>query len=373
MQEVWRDGNRFTLLPEGRRFMPAIIAAIGEAQEFLLIEQYLVRSGKLSNRIIEALIDACGRGVRVMFLLDDYGAQGFAQEDRQRLEAAGVVIRFFNPLALGRLTGNLTRDHRKLVVVDQQAAYTGGFCLIDEFDTWYDLVIRAEGPVVVDWTRLFCRLWNSAAARNKHERARLPVPTSRSAPPRFLPGMRGRVIWSRGYRHQAIRRSLYERIAGAQRRLWLCTPYFAPTLGLRQRLMEAANRGVDVRLLLPGREKHDHPGVQYAGQRFYMRLLAANIRIFEFQPAFIHAKFCLADDWCTVGSCNFDHWSLKWNLESNQEVDDPLFAGEVEALFERNFSASREIDPVSWARRPRLQRILEWLYGRVSAWLTRLS
>ena len=117
---------------------------------------------------------------------------------------------------------------------------------------------------------------------------------------------------------------------------------------------------------------HDHPGVHYAGQRFYGRMLRAGVRIFEFQSSFIHAKFTLVDDWVSLGSCNFDHWSLQWNLEANQEVEDPRFAVEVADLFERNFATSHEIDPEAWSRRPRWQRLKEWLFGTLDGMLTRL-
>ena len=171
---------------------------------------------------------------------------------------------------------------------------------------------------------------------------------------------------------QAIRLSLHQQIANAQRRIWFCTPYFVPTLSLRRRLARAARRGVDVRLLLPG-ESHDHPGIRYAGQRFYRRLLRAGVRIYEYQPRFIHAKFSLADDWATIGSCNFDHWSLQWNPEANQEIHDARFAKEVAVLFEKNFTQSREILPEQWARRPLGQRLREWLFGTLDAWVTRLK
>lgn len=183
--------------------------------------------------------------------------------------------------------------------------------------------------------------------------------------------MRGRVIWGRGYRYQAIRHSLYRRVDGARQRLWLCTPYFVPTFQLRRRLVKAARRGVDVRLLLPG-DKNDHPSVRYAGQRYYQRMLKAGVRIFEFQPSFIHAKFVLVDDWVSLGSCNFDHWNLHWNLEANQEVDDSRFAGEVHDLFETNFTASHEVDPGIWARRPLRQRAKEWIFGSLDSVLSRL-
>ncbi|WP_104202748.1 phospholipase D-like domain-containing protein [Billgrantia saliphila] len=372
MHGVWREGNRFELLAESSRFLPAIFAAIKGARRSILIELYLVESGRLATMLIEALEQARQRGVSVALLLDAYGAMGLSSEDRRRLESAGVALRWFNPLGLRSLARNLTRNHRKLVVIDGREAFTGGFGVFDEFlSAWYEIAVRIEGPVVADWVRLFSRLWDSPMTRGEGDPALVRQLALSLGESEDYRSMRGRVVWGQGYRYQAIRHSLHARVSSAQRRIWLCTPYFVPTLSLRMRLVRAARRGVDVRLLLPGRD-HDHPGVRYAGQRFYKRLLRAGVRIFEFQPAFIHAKFTLVDQWSSIGSCNFDHWSLHWNLEANQEVEDPRFAAEVVALFERNFAASREISREEWARRPRWQRFKEWLFGSLDAWLTRL-
>ncbi|GEK48626.1 cardiolipin synthase B [Bisbaumannia pacifica] len=373
MRGVWREGNRFTLLPEASQFLPAMLEALEAAESWVLVELYLMESGRLGDAVIEALGRAAGRGVRVLLMLDGYGAMGLNEADRRRLAELGVALRFFNPLGFHLpLARNLTRDHRKLVVVDGRVAFTGGFGAVDDFlRAWYEVAVRIEGPVVADWVRLFSRLWDSSLTRGAGEASLVRGLRLALADDDGYQGMRGRVVWGQGYRYQAIRRSLHRRVRQARRRLWICTPYFVPTLGLRIRLAMAARRGVDVRLLLPG-EAHDHPGVRYAGQRFYGRLLRAGIRIFEFQPSFIHAKFCLVDDWSSIGSCNFDHWSLHWNLEANQEIDDPRFAREVAALFERNFVASHEIYAGAWARRPRWQRLKEWLFGTLDGWLTRL-
>lgn len=369
MRGAWKDGNRFTLLPEAKRFIPEMFTAIEEANVSILVELYLMESGRLASGLIDALCRAAERGVTVRLMLDGYGGMGLSDADRRLLRERGVSLRFFNPLGFHSLARNLSRDHRKMIVIDDRVAFTGGFGAVDEFlDAWYEVAVRIEGPVIADWVRLFSRLWASPLTRGdgRVRRWEPGVPASIDAP-----GMRGRVVWGQGYRYQAIRHSLYKQISTARRRIWVCTPYFVPTFSLRQRLVRAAKRGVDVRLLLPG-DAHDHPSVRYAGQRFYGRLLRAGVRIFEFQPTFIHAKFSLADDWCTVGSCNFDHWSLHWNLEANQEVDDARFANEVAALFERNFAASHEIDPGEWARRPRWQRLREWLFGTLDGMLTRL-
>ncbi|MFC3284624.1 phospholipase D-like domain-containing protein [Litchfieldella rifensis] len=372
MRGMWREGNRFTLLPEAKRFIPEMFTAIEQARSSILVELYLMESGRLTAGVIDALGRAAERGATVMLMLDGYGAMGLTEEDRTRLSERGVALRFFNPLGFHSLARNLTRDHRKLVVVDGRVAFTGGFGAVDQFlDAWYEVAVRIEGPVVTDWVRLFSRLWDSPLTRGSGEAGLVRHLALDIVEHSDYHGMRGRVVWGQGYRYQAIRHSLQRQISTATRRIWICTPYFVPTFSLRLRLARAAKRGVDVRLLLPG-DAHDHPVVRYAGQRFYGRLLRAGVRIFEFQPTFIHAKFSLADDWCTLGSCNFDHWSLQWNLEANQEVHDGRFASEVAALFERNFAASHEIDPARWAKRPRWQRLREWLFGTLDAWLTRL-
>lgn len=372
MHGEWREGNRFTLLPESKRFLPAMLTAIDNARTSIALELYLMETGRLTDRLITALSAAVQRGVAVMVLLDGLGSMGLVEEDRQRLRDAGVALRFFNPLAWQGLSKNLTRDHRKILVIDGQIAFTGGFGAVDDFlGAWFEVAVRIEGPVVADWLGLFTKLWRSPLTRGQGDPGLHDRFPPKPQPLEDRRGMWGRVVWGRGYRYQAIRRSLHQRVINAQRRIWVCTPYFVPTLSLRKRLASAARQGIDVRLLLPG-DAHDHPGVRYAGQRFYGRLLRAGVRIFEFQPSFIHAKLTLADDWVSVGSCNFDHWSLQWNLEANQEILDSHFAGEVARLFEESFAESREILPEQWMHRPWLQRVREWVFGTLDSWLTRL-
>ncbi|MDN6296951.1 MAG: phospholipase D-like domain-containing protein [Halomonas sp.] len=368
---VWREHNHFTLLPESASFLPAMFEAFAKAERYILVELYLMESGKLADQVIDALVSAAERGVSVCLLLDGFGSMGLAAHDRKRLQDGGVALRFFNPLGWHSLTRNLSRDHRKIVVVDGRVAFVGGFGAVDAFlDAWYEIAVRAEGPVVADWETLFRRLWSSRFTRGERtgQAPRLPE----AAVNKPCGGMRGRVMMGRGYRYQAIRLSLQFRVDSAQRRLWLCTPYFVPTLALRRRLKRAAQRGVDVRLLLPGGQ-NDHLSVRYASQRFYTAMLKAGVRIYEFRPSFIHAKFVLADDWSSIGSCNFDHWNLHWNLEANQEVDDAHFAAEVNELFERNFAVSDEMDARLWAARPWYQRAREWLFGMLDGLLTRLK
>lgn len=370
MEPTWREGNRTQLLPGAKHYVPALLDALARAEESVLFEQYLIASGSFANCIISALCDASYRGVQVFVLFDAYGAKGLDTHDRQRLEQAGVVIREFNPPLSFRRGSVFSRDHRKLLLVDSKVAFAGGFCITDEFlGEWYDVAVRIEGPVVQDWLSLFIGLWQSQATKAT-ETAPTFEGATYSLEPWFI-GSSARVIWGRGYRQQAIRLSLLQQIECAQQNICLCTPYFLPTPSLKRTLAAAAKRGVVVQLLVAGKD-HDHPTVLHAGRHHYRFLMNAGVQIYEYSPRFIHAKYAVVDDWVTIGSCNFDHWSLRWNLEANLEVKDVKFADETRRLFSQDIALSVKIDPTEWASRPYYRKLKEAMAGTLTAYLTRL-
>lgn len=363
----WREQNRFELLVDGEQFFPAMLQEIDEAQSHVLMEFYLFESGEIAERFIEALTAASGRGVKVLLLLDDYGARALRTPDRTRLRASGVELRFYNPLRYGKLRRNLFRDHRKLLTVDGRIAYTGGAGITDEFLTqgrphsWHEVMLRICGPGVHDWQDLFLHTWNRLAG-TPHD---LPLP-----PEQDCHGTRpGRVTLNAPSRME-IKRSLVKRVRSAERRIWIATAYFIPSWKIRRLLRRAARRGVDVRLLLPGPHT-DHPAVRYASRRFYARLLHHGVRIYEYQPRFLHAKLMLSDDWVSIGSSNIDRWNLRWNLEANQEVADQAIAEQVARLFGQDFGQSEEFDYESWGLRPWYLRLQEWFWGKIDKWLDR--
>ncbi|MBA2780572.1 phospholipase D-like domain-containing protein [Billgrantia kenyensis] len=371
MEPHWKHGNRITLIPDSERFIPELLEAIGNAEASVWFEQYLIESGRVTRRFIDALIRAANRGVEVRVVLDSFGAVGLGQRERERLSAAGVALRHYNPFMMRRLRHNLSRNHRKMLLVDRRVAYTGGYCLTDDYlGDWFDVVVRAEGPVVEDWISLLADLWESSRTRGDKAPINRTLPAEAEA---FGSegGMPARLVHNEGPSDKIIRHSLHQRMETAEQRLWMYTPYFLPSRQLRRLVCHAAQRGVDVRLLVAGKG-HDHPSVRYAGQRHFGELLDAGIRIYEYQPRFTHAKFCIVDDWVTVGSCNFDHWSLHWNLEANVEVEHADFADEVVALFEQHSAESRTIKWEDWARRPNAQRYRERLAAMISAWLAGL-
>ncbi len=378
----WRDGNQFRLLIDGEQFYPAMLDAIDTSRVSVFLEMYLFTSGTVANIFMNALIAAASRGVMVCVLLDDFGAGGLNRKDRQRLRRGGVRLRFYNPLQHWRITKlhhHLSRDHRKLLMIDGQVAYTGGAGVTDDFDIdchpqrrWRETMIEVRGPLIADWLTLFLENWEYSTREvlvvNMH--VALAVAGYSHDGGSVLGTQRGRVTIAQGAAHVEVKRAFVAQARHAQRRIWVATAYFVPSWKIRRALRVAARRGVDVRLLLPG-PYTDHPAIRHAGRRFYYGLLRHGVRIFEFQPRFTHAKVSLCDNWASVGSSNIDRWNLYWNLEANQEVDDAPFAAQVAQMFEADFALSREYCLDEWRARPWYYRIQEWFWGGVDAAMAR--
>lgn len=368
-----RSGHRYRLWIDGHGFFPAMERAIANARRYVLLEFYLCESGALMERFILLLAAAAQRGVRVCLLLDAYGAMGLQKGDRERLCSSGVDLAFYNPLRLARWGRNLFRDHRKLLVVDGEVAFTGGAGLTDDFDPdlrpetwWHDTMLEIRGPCVADWHALFARIWNRWA----------PFPLAACAPcstPEYVGGGLGRVAAQPlAVARSEIMRSYVREVRKARQRVWLATAYFMPSWKLARALRMGARRGCDVRLLLPG-PFTDHPSVRHMGRRYYQSLLRHGVRIFEYQPRFSHLKLLLCDDWVSLGSSNADAWNYRWNLEANQEAQDPDLAEQVETMLQEDFARSLEIDLADWLRRPWHRRWPEWFWGRVQALLAWIS
>jgi cardiolipin synthase len=367
----WRRGNHFRLLVDGEVFFPAMLAAIEKARSYILLELYLFETGRVAGRFIDALGSAAHRGVQVQLLLDDFGAGGLSPADRLRLTAAGVWVALYNPVKLVPRGHLLYRDHRKLLLVDGRVAFTGGFGLTDDFSPdcrsglpWRETVLEVAGPCVADWQDLFLSGWGRTTGQTP------TLPEMESGP---LPnGTPGRVIVQHPFPGRSeVMRSHIKAVRRSRGRIWLATAYFLPSWKLRQALRRAARRGADVRLLLPG-PCSDHPAVGHAGRRYYERLLRAGVRIFEYQPSFLHAKVLLCDEMVSIGSSNLDRWNYRFNLEANQEAADPELAAVVAGQFEADFKKSLEISYEHWLRRPWHRHLQEWFWsrvGRVLQWL----
>jgi len=369
----WHDGNQGIVHRNGDAFFPAMLQAIAEAREFVLLEMYLVESGRVATGFIDALVAAAGRGVKVWLLFDAFGSLGLAGHDAGRLSHANLQLAYFNPFRLRQLfhLDRLFRDHRKLLVVDGKCAFVGGTGLTDDFDPavspqsyWRETMVEMQGPVVADWVELFRQVWRRATRRE------LPLAGAVHAAP--AGALRCRVASSCAPVHREIKRSFIVYARRARERIWLVTPYFVPSSKIRRTLRSAARNGVDVRVLVPGAFS-DHPLVTRIGRRFYPRLLLSGVRIFEYQPRFLHYKAVLCDNWLSLGSANFDRWNLRWNLEANQEILDAGFAGRFAGMFADDCTEAAEISLAEVQKFSWPERMLYWFWGRLDQLIAYLS
>jgi cardiolipin synthase len=365
----WRSGNYFQLLDDNERFFERMLQTIESATAYVLLEIYLVESGIIAGRFVEALGRAARRGVRVCVIFDGFGSLGLGAAYRRTLIEAGVELRTFNPLALRARLQNFLRDHRKLLLVDGNTAFTGGAGLTDEFaipgppgQPWRDLMVEITGPVVADWQRAFDRTWRRSGAE-----LGLAVPAE--FPP-LAEGADGRVSLSEARARSMLANGVVRRIQLARARAWIMSAYFVPSRRFRKALRGAARRGVDVRLLVPG-PRTDHPWVRQAARRFYGKMLRSGVRIFEYQPRMLHAKLIISDDWVSIGSSNLDRWSFKWNLEANQEVQNAAFAAVAAAVFEGDCAQSEILSRRSWPQRAWIGRLQERIAGVLERMLDR--
>lgn len=365
-----RYENQFELLVEGDCYFTRMLEAIAQARSFIFMEQYLVNSGDVTNQFIEQLLQSAKRGVKIFLLLDDFGSGGLSKKDRGRLGRAGIELCFFNPVHFKHFFNSLFRNHRKILVVDGELAFTGGAGLSDEFSqqthgrlAWHDVMLAIRGPVVEDWCALFQQTWLNHTGQQIH----CPLPNAPSA----VGLQTGRVLAANPLHRQEINQALIKQLRRASKRAWITSPYFVPSRKIRRVLRQTAMRGVDVRLLLPGKHS-DHPWISFAARRHYSRLLQSGVRIFEYQPRFTHAKIYLCDDWVSMGSSNLDRWNQRLNLDANQAIYDSSFAKVITEKFESDFADSQEIQLVEWQQRPWSVRLREHLSGRLVTWLESL-
>lgn len=367
----WRSGHHVELLVNGEVFYPEMFKAIEHACSFICLEIYLCDSGTVTRQLISALRQAQARQVNIYLLIDNYGARQLNQHDRNQLDQVCTQVIFFNPFKITQPVRSLIRDHRKLLLIDNRVAFIGGAGFTDEFiDTdnqpgWHDIMLEIHGPVINDLYQIFLQLWNThATIQLANDVPESPVITDE-------PG-RAHLLCSQGGQHHEIIRAITHHIFQAKHRIWFTSPYFVSTRKLRSALEKAAQKGIDVRLLLPG-DKSDHPWVSHAVRRFYHRFLRAGVRVYEYQPRFTHAKIFICDDWITLGSSNLDRWDMYWNLDANVEFIDDKLARQCQQLFEADFLQSKEILHADWQQRSLLQKLKEWSASYLVYWLEKFS
>jgi cardiolipin synthase len=376
-------GNTARLLVDGPATFQAMKEAVAAARHRVLVEFYIVEDDGVAAEMAELLRRKAAEGVAVALLYDSIGSLGTDAAFFEGLRQAGVAVCEFNPvnpISRPGSWGLVQRNHRKMVAVDSDVAFTGGINLSQVYDRgsglrwggssgsrkagaaaagergWRDTQVELRGPVVTGMTTLFRETWMQQACKGTLPPA--PPPTPGAA----APGQRVVQLVasdpSTGVNPTYTR--LLRAVAAAQRSVYLTMAYFAPGPEMVQALADAALRGVDVQLVLPGRS--DVALVQHAARSYYAQLLQAGAQIHEVDHAVMHAKTAVVDGvFSTVGSSNLDWRSIVGNNEIDVIVLGDDFGSEMEALFRQDVGSARAIDAPTWQRRGLRQRLLEGL------------
>lgn len=335
-------GNDAELLVDGEETYKSIFDGIERAREYILVEFYIIRKDEAGRELKRRLIDKARQGVRVHVLYDELGSSDLIESSLVELRDAGVNVRKFNTTQGRSNRWQLNfRNHRKIVVVDGQVAWVGGLNIGDEYvgldpviGTWRDTHVKVTGPVVhgvqvvflEDWhwaTQQVLKLnWNPRPAPSGAQRVALALPTG---PADSL---------------ETCTLFFLNAINTATNRLWVASPYFVPDEQFISALQLAALRGVDVRVLLP--DKIDNRLVQLSGWSYIDELEKVGIKVYRYEKGLMHQKVMLIDDqYCTIGTANFDNRSFRLNFEITMAFADQEFSSRVRQMLEQDFSNSK--------------------------------
>jgi cardiolipin synthase len=382
-------GNAAKLLIDGPQTFAAMFGAIEKARSTVLLESYIIEDAAIAQKLAALLARKAGEGVRVAVLYDAVGSIGTDKAYFEGLKKAGIAVCAFNPvnpIKSGR-TGywDIThRDHRKILSVDRQVAYTGGINISAVYssgsfgerdsdaaqvkkDGWRDTQVELRGPAVAALDELVRHAWAQQKCRDPLPPPPVPpTPASKSATPagphivRVIPS-------SPDDPYNRIYALLLTAIDTAQKSVHLTMAYFAPGAEMVDALCDAAQRRVDVQLVLPS--VSDFSPVLHAGRSYYNRLLRCGVKLHELQDAVLHAKTAVIDGVVsTVGSSNLDWRSFVGNNEVNAVIVGDDFGDTMERMFQRDLAASEPITAEQWARRPLLQRSKETLARLFEVW-----
>ncbi|MFL6193215.1 MAG: cardiolipin synthase [Thermoanaerobaculia bacterium] len=353
------EGNRAEILNNGDEIFPAMTGAIREAKTSVNLESYIFKDDKAGKIFEGALTEAARRGVEVRVLVDGTGSK-FLGGLLARMRGAGVKTAMYNPIRLWGLHKIVRRTHRKILVVDGTISFTGGFCIADPWlgdarnpKEWRDMMVRATGPVSAQMQSIFSEDWTYATGEILAGDAFYP----QLAPAGNVTAQAIRV--SHGDSSSLAAMLYYVAIQSARKSIHIQNAYFVPTRQIREALIQAARRGVDVRIMVPGRHI-DEPLVRMASRRHYGELLTAGVRIFEYNRTMMHNKDAVIDGmFSLIGSINFDARSTHENAEESLAFYDRELGSRMEAVFAEDQAHCREIGYKDWKRRSVEQRLAE--------------
>jgi cardiolipin synthase len=360
-----RTGGTAQLLNNGAQFFPSMLEAFRGAQKSINFSAYIWEKGAVSDQFLAVLEERARAGVEVRVLLDGMG--GMKAPSMDALKAAGGKVVTFRPARFGKFTSVHKRNHRRAIVIDGVVGFTGGAAVADQWlgnaetkEQWRDSMVRVTGPLALTLQSAFAEVWAAACGEI------LEGPQFFPGAPDASTGVSGAMIHTGLASTPApdvhpLRVFLAQCFLSAQRRLYITTPYFVLDKEMRTVVAQRARAGVDVRILLPD-EHTDAKLIRLTSHYYFEDLLAAGVKIYEYQPTMLHSKHIVVDgQWSVVGSANMDVRSIELNVENVLGILDEGFAATLEATFQEDLKHAREIRLEEWRRRGIWERIKERL------------
>lgn len=361
------EGNRIDVLRNGDEIFPAVMEAIRSARRTVDFLTFVYWEGSIGEEVAEALGERAREGVRVRVLLDAVGSSTMDTNLLDDMNRAGCLVDRFRPVNKLKVWENDHRTHRKVLICDEEVAFTGGVGIADEWrghargpSEWRDTHFRVRGPAVDGLRAAFLQNWGEAG-RPLFDEGVDRFPEQPQDGPSIVQVVRGESVahWSD---ITTLMRSL---LCLARRRIRITTAYFVPDDGTSDLLCAAAGRGVDVEVLLPG-PHIDKRFVQLASEAQYAGLLEAGVKLWTYQPTMLHAKVMTVDGLvANIGSANFDSRSLVLDDEVNLVVLDPALVGELDRHFDEDLTESEPVEAGDWRDRTLVQRAKEKVAGLV--------
>lgn len=351
-------GNRLTLLIDGEATFASMFEGIRAAERYILFQSYIVRADTLGRQLKDLLIAKAQEGVEVYFLYDEIGSYQLPSSYLRALTAGGVQVnRFHSNRGFGNRFQLNFRNHRKVLVVDGERGWTGGFNVGDEYlghnrriGAWRDTHLAIEGPAALALQFVFLEDWHWATEEILDLPWQPVLPSGHNAPVLILPS-------GPADRFDTASLMIQQIIHAGHERVWIASPYFVPDEGVLGMLKLAALGGVDVRILIP--ERPDNPLTYFAAYAFMAPLLDAGVQIYRYQEGFLHGKYFLVDhSGAAVGTVNLDNRSFRLNFEMTAISLDREFATEVERMFLDDFSRSRLMTREEFDTLPMWHRVM---------------
>jgi cardiolipin synthase len=345
-------GNRVELVQDGA-FFERVTADLEAAESTIHLESFLAKEGEVTRCFAEVLARRAREGLKVRVMLDAGGGRKFGKESLKQMKEAGVTVSFYHPWRLSTLGRVNNRDHRKIVVVDGKVGWVGGHCLVD---TWQgeaqdkkhfrDISARVEGPVVAQLQAAFTENWIE-------ETGELPAGEECFPELEEVGDVRAHAVWlSPSGSPSCLELMHYLAIRAAERSITIQNPYFLPDPEELKALVEAAKRGVRVRVMIPATDASDAPIVQHASHHRYGFLLEGGVELYDYQRTLLHQKVITVDGrWSSVGSANFDDRSFEINDEVTLAIADEGVARELEEIFEKDLKSAKKVELAEWKKR----------------------